>query len=53
MLRTIIYIILLLWLLGWIFGAALHIAGGLIHTLLLIALILFLLDYFGTRRTRL
>jgi hypothetical protein len=39
MLETIIVIVLILWLLGFSF----HIGGGLIHALLVIALILFVI----------
>lgn len=38
MLETIVIILLVLWLLGYSF----HIGGGLIHTLLVIALIVFI-----------
>ena len=46
MLWTIVVILLVLWLLG--FG--LHIAGGLIHILLVIALIIGLIQLFTGRR---
>ena len=38
MLATIAIILIVLWLLGWL---AFHVAGGLIHILLVIAVILF------------
>jgi hypothetical protein len=46
MLWTIIVILLVLWLLGFI-G---HIGGGLIHTLLVIALIIFIYNIVTSRR---
>jgi hypothetical protein len=46
MLWTIIVILLVLWLLGFI-G---HIGGGLIHTLLVIALIVFIYNMVTSRR---
>jgi hypothetical protein len=47
MLWTIVVILLVLWLLG--FG--LHIAGGLIHILLIVALVVGLYQLFTSRRT--
>jgi hypothetical protein len=49
MLYTIIVILLVLWLLGLI-G---HIGGGLIHLLLVVALIVFIYNLVVGRRTRL
>lgn len=46
MLWTIFAILLILWLLGWGF----HIAGGLIHLLLVVALVVFLLQIITGRR---
>ena len=46
MLWTIFVIILVLWLLGF----SLHIAGGLIHLLLVVALIVLLINLFSGRR---
>ena len=46
MLWTIFAILLLLWLLGWGF----HIAGSLIHLLLVVALAIFLLQLITGRR---
>ncbi len=46
MLWTIVAILLILWLLGF----SLHIAGGLIHILLVIALIVGLVQLFTGRR---
>ncbi len=47
MLWTILVILLVLWLLG--FG--LHIGGGLIHLLLVIALVVFVINLLTGRRT--
>ena len=44
---TIVAILLALWLLG--FG--LHVAGSLIHLLLIVALVVFLVDLLGGRRS--
>ncbi|MFL0413063.1 lmo0937 family membrane protein [uncultured Sphingomonas sp.] len=46
MLWTIVVILLILWLLGF----SLHVAGGLIHILLVIALIVGLVQLFTGRR---
>lgn len=46
MLWTIVVILVILWLLGF----SLHIAGGLIHILLVIALIVGLIQLFTGRR---
>ncbi|HZI55394.1 MAG TPA: lmo0937 family membrane protein [Verrucomicrobiae bacterium] len=46
MLWTIFAILLLLWLLGWGF----HIAGSLIHLLLVVALAIFLIQLITGRR---
>ncbi|MDF2494791.1 lmo0937 family membrane protein [Sphingomonas sp. ABOLG] len=46
MLWTIVVILLVLWLLGF----SLHVAGGLIHILLVIALIVGLVQLFTGRR---
>ena len=46
MLWTIFAIVLILWLLGWGF----HIAGSLIHLLLVVALVVFLLEIITGRR---
>ncbi len=46
MLHTIVAILLILWLMGFI-G---HIGGSLIHTLLVIALVVFILNMVGKRR---
>jgi hypothetical protein len=48
MLRAIILAFLILWLLG----VVLHVAGGLIHLLVLVALVLFIVDLLGRRRSR-
>jgi hypothetical protein len=47
MLWTIIVLLLVLWLLGFAF----EVAGGLIHLLLVVALVVFLLNLFTGRRT--
>ncbi|MBX4268419.1 lmo0937 family membrane protein [Clostridium estertheticum] len=46
LLRTIVGIMIILWLLGFV----LHIGGGMIHTLLVIAVIIFVFDLIGGRR---
>ena len=46
MLWTIFVIILLLWLLGF----SLHVAGGLIHLLLVVALVVLVIQLVGGRR---
>ncbi|MDP1026132.1 lmo0937 family membrane protein [Sphingomonas sp. KR1UV-12] len=46
MLWTIVIILVILWLLGF----SLHVAGGLIHILLIIALIVGLVQLFSGRR---
>jgi len=48
MLLTIAAILVVLWLLGFI----LHIGGGLIHILIVIALIVFIYDMVTRRRSR-
>jgi hypothetical protein len=47
MLWTIFAILLILWLLGWGF----HIAGGLIHLLLVLAVIVLIINLVTGRRT--
>ncbi|MDB4868263.1 MAG: family rane protein [Cohnella sp.] len=49
MLWTVFVVILLLWVLGFSF----HIAGGLIHILLILALISLIYNLFAGRRNRL
>jgi Family of unknown function (DUF5670) len=46
MLWTIFAILLLLWLLGWGF----HVAGGLIHLLLVVALVILVIQLITGRR---
>ena len=41
-------ILVIAWLLGW---GVFHVAGGLIHLLLVVALIVFLINFFSGRRT--
>ena len=48
MLYTIVVILLVLWLLGF----AIHIGGGLIHLLLVVALVVFLYQLITSRRAR-
>lgn len=43
----IVAVLLILWLLGF----TLHVAGGLIHLLLLIAVVVLILDLLGGRRS--
>jgi hypothetical protein len=47
MLWTLIVLLLLFWVLGFAF----HVAGGLIHILLVIAVVLFLVNLVTGRRT--
>jgi hypothetical protein len=47
MLWTIVAVCLVLWLAGF----ALHVGGGLIHLLLVVALIVFVINLFHGRRT--
>jgi hypothetical protein len=47
MLWTLIVLLLLFWILGFAF----HVAGSLVHILLVIALILFLVNLISGRRT--
>jgi hypothetical protein len=46
MLWTIVAVLLILWLLGF----SLHVAGGLIHLLLIVALIMVVINLVGGRR---
>jgi hypothetical protein len=47
MFLALFFILLILWLLGW---AAFHVAGGLIHLLLILAVIAIIIHFFrGTR----
>ena len=41
-------ILVIAWLLGW---GVFHVAGGLIHLLLVVAAIVFLINFFSGRRT--
>ncbi|MGA2021553.1 MAG: lmo0937 family membrane protein [Candidatus Sulfotelmatobacter sp.] len=47
MLWTIFVVLLILWLLGF----SLHIAGGLIHLLLIVALVILVINLFSGRRS--
>jgi len=46
MLWTIVAVLLILWLLGF----SLHVAGGLIHLLLVVALVMIVVNLVGGRR---
>ncbi len=46
MLRIIAIILIV----GWLLGFTFHVAGGLIHLILVIALIVFIVDIIGGRR---
>ena len=48
--RSILYIFALLLVIGWLVGVFAYSAGGLIHVLLVIAVIAILLDIIGGRR---
>jgi len=48
MLRAIVAVFLILWLLGFV----LHIAGSLIHVLAVVALIVLIFDFVGRRKAR-
>jgi hypothetical protein len=48
MLVWLAVILLVAWLLGW---GVFHVAGGLIHALLVIAIIVFLINFITGRRT--
>jgi hypothetical protein len=47
MLWTIFVVLLILWLLGFSF----HVAGGLVHILLVVALVLLIFNLLGGRRS--
>ncbi|HSQ05857.1 MAG TPA: lmo0937 family membrane protein [Burkholderiales bacterium] len=47
MLWTLIVLLLLF----WVLGLAFHVAGGIIHVLLVIAVVLFLVNLLSGRRT--
>jgi uncharacterized membrane protein YtjA (UPF0391 family) len=48
MLVWLAVILLVAWLLGW---GVFHVAGGLIHILLVIAVVVFLINFISGRRT--
>jgi hypothetical protein len=48
MLVWLAVILLIAWLLGW---GVFHVAGGLIHLLLIVALVVFLINFISGRRT--
>jgi Family of unknown function (DUF5670) len=47
---AVVIVFIVLWLLGWL---VLHVGGGLIHLLLIVALIVLLYNLFVGRRARL
>ena len=47
MLWTVLVVLMILWLLGF----SLHIGGGLIHLLLVVALVVLVINLLGGRRT--
>lgn len=47
MLRTIALVLLVLWLLGF----TTHVAGSLIHLLIVIAIVMFVIDLLGGRKS--
>jgi Family of unknown function (DUF5670) len=49
LLWAIVIILVVLWLLGWL---AFHIGGGLIHILIIVAIIVLLFNLFAGRRRR-
>jgi hypothetical protein len=48
---TMLWTLIVLLLLFWIIGLSFHVAGALIHVLLVIALVLFLVNLISGRRT--
>ncbi|HEX4489079.1 MAG TPA: lmo0937 family membrane protein [Terriglobales bacterium] len=46
MLRAIVAVLLIFWLLGF----SLHVAGGLIHLLIVVALVVFIFDLLARRK---
>ena len=48
MLVWLAVILLVAWLLGW---GVFHVAGGLIHLLLIVAIVVFLINFISGRRT--
>jgi uncharacterized membrane protein YtjA (UPF0391 family) len=48
---TMLWTLIVLLLLFWVLGFALHVAGGIIHVLLVIAVVLFLVNLLSGRRT--
>lgn len=48
---NLLYVLAVILIIGWLLGVfAFHVAGGLIHALLVIAIILFLVKLLGGRR---
>ncbi len=50
--RSILYIIAVILIIGWLLGLFVYSAGGLIHILLVLAIIAILLNFIGGRRSR-
>ena len=48
---TMLWTLVVLLLLFWVLGFAFHVAGGIIHVLLVIAVVLFLVNLISGRRT--
>jgi hypothetical protein len=48
---TMLWTLIVLLLLFWVLGLAFNVAGGIIHVLLVIALVLFLVNLISGRRT--
>ncbi len=49
--RSILYIIAVILIIGWLLGVFVYSAGGLIHILLVLAIIAILLNFIGGRRS--
>lgn len=49
--KSILYIVAVLFFIGWVVGLMLHVAGSLIHLLLVIAVISILINIIGSRKT--
>jgi len=47
--RTILYILAILLVIGWILGAFIYVIGSIIHLLLVAAIVLILFTYFRRR----
>lgn len=49
----ILDLIIIILLIAWLGGFSLHVAGGLVHILIIIAIILLIIRFLGGGRTRL